>query len=161
RGAGPRAGAAGGGHPEPHLGVRAHGRHRPSPGSHRPAEQRARTRGMRGRDALNACGVDNRCPPPGIGWMSPESTRGGIRRGEPGDGWLRGLDTVRIRVLAAIAAGDYEHARELIELAAGLQEVERERLEQMISAAERGLTSFAEGALAHIFRDKAGHFAED
>lgn len=79
----------------------------------------------------------------------------------PGWGGSGGLDTVRVKVLAAIAAGDYAHARELLDLAAGLEDVERERLEQMISAAERGLTPFLEGALPHIFREKAGHFPQD
>jgi hypothetical protein len=84
-----------------------------------------------------------------------------VQMTSPGTGGSGGLDTVRLKVIAAIAAGDYGHARELLELAAGLEEVERERLEQMISAAERGLAPFLEGALPHIFRDKAGHFPQD
>ena len=64
-------------------------------------------------------------------------------------------------MLAAIAARDYDQAREYLKLAANLTEDERERFEQMISAAERGLVPFLERALPHIFKPDPGHFARD
>jgi hypothetical protein len=80
---------------------------------------------------------------------------------DEGGGGPGGLSSVRVKILAAIAARDYHHARELLELAAHLTEEERARLAQMISAAERGLVPFLEGALPHIFREQAGHFPVD
>lgn len=79
----------------------------------------------------------------------------------PGTGGSGGLSTIKMRVLAALAAHDYEGARHMVGLAADLSMEEVERLEQMISAAERRLMPFLEGALPHIFRDKAGHFPLD
>ncbi|HEU4760193.1 MAG TPA: hypothetical protein VFT91_09470 [Dehalococcoidia bacterium] len=79
----------------------------------------------------------------------------------PGTGGSGGLDSVRMRILALIAMRDYEHARECLELAANLSEEERERFDQMISAAERGLVPFLEDKLPHIFRPDEGHFPED
>src|SRR3954468_17566994 len=79
----------------------------------------------------------------------------------PGTGGSGGLDSIRARILALIATGEYEHAREHLDLAANLTEPERERLDQMISAAERGLTPFLEDKLPHIFRPDVGRFPED
>ncbi|HYV45274.1 MAG TPA: hypothetical protein VFA20_10455 [Myxococcaceae bacterium] len=56
---------------------------------------------------------------------------------------------------------DYQHARDLLELAEGFTQQERDRLAWAITAAERGLTPFLEGALPHIFKADPGHFAED
>src|SRR5689334_13868326 len=81
--------------------------------------------------------------------------------GERGVGGSGGLDSIRTRVLACIAARDYDQAREYLKLAADMAEDEQTRLEQMISAAERGLTPFLEKALPHIFKTDPGHFAED
>jgi len=79
-----------------------------------------------------------------------------------GSGGSGGLSSVRMKVLAAIAARDYAHARHLVELAADLGERERALFEQMISAAERGFIPFLEQALPHIFRaGDPGHFAQD
>jgi len=78
-----------------------------------------------------------------------------------GSGGSGGLSSVRMKILAAIAARDYEHARHLVELAADLGDQERARFQQMISAAERGLVPFLEKALPHIFRAESGHFAQD
>src|SRR3954470_13046952 len=80
---------------------------------------------------------------------------------ERGVGGSGGLDSIRTRILAAIAMRDYQHARDLLELAANITEEEQARFEQMISAAERGLVPFLENALPHIFRAKPGHFPVD
>jgi hypothetical protein len=80
---------------------------------------------------------------------------------ERGVGGSGGLDSIRTRILAAIAMRDYQHARDLLELAAGFTEQERDRLEWAIIAAERGLTPFLEKALPHIFRVEDGHFPVD
>src|SRR3954465_9946970 len=80
---------------------------------------------------------------------------------EKGVGGSGGLDSIRARVLACIAARDYDQAREYLKLAANMAEEEQARFEQMISAAERGLVPFLEKALPHIFRQRAGHFAQD
>ncbi len=79
----------------------------------------------------------------------------------PGTGGSGGLDSIRARILALIATGEYQHAREYLELVANLSETERERFDQMISAAERGLLPFLEDKLPHIFRPDVGHFPED
>jgi hypothetical protein len=79
---------------------------------------------------------------------------------DPGTGGS-GFDSIRVRILALIASGQYEHAREYLELAANVSEVERGRLEQMISAAERHLLPFLEDKLPHIFRLDPGHFPAD
>src|SRR4051812_25405181 len=80
---------------------------------------------------------------------------------ERGVGGSGGLDSIRTRILAAIAMRDYQHARDLLELAEGLTQQERDRLGWAITAAERGLTPFLEGVLPHIFKADPGHFAED
>jgi hypothetical protein len=80
---------------------------------------------------------------------------------ERGVGGSGGLDSIRTRILAAIAMRDYQHARDLLELAEGFTQQERDRLAWAITAAERGLTPFLEGALPHIFKADPGHFAED
>jgi len=82
-----------------------------------------------------------------------------LKRG--GVGGSGGLDSIRTRILAAIAMRDYQHARDLLELAEGFTQQERDRLAWAITAAERGLTPFLEGALPHIFKADPGHFAED
>lgn len=79
----------------------------------------------------------------------------------PGSGGPGGLSTLRMKILAAIASRDYEHARHLVELAVDLGEEERARLMQMISAAERKLIPFLEDKLPHIFRIADGHFPRD
>src|SRR3954468_18832368 len=56
------------------------------------------------------------------------------KRGVGGSG---GLDSIRTRILAAIAMRDYQHARDLLELAEGFTQQERNRLEWAIAAAER------------------------
>jgi len=56
---------------------------------------------------------------------------------------------------------DYQHARDLLELAEGFTQQERDRLEWAITAAERGLVPFLEKALPHIFRLEDGHFPVD
>src|SRR4051812_13721972 len=78
-----------------------------------------------------------------------------------GTGGSGSLDSIRARILVLIAGGEYEHAREYLELAADLSEAEHDKLEQMISAAERKLTPFLDGAVQHIFRQVAGHFDVD
>ncbi|HYV44190.1 MAG TPA: hypothetical protein VFA20_04980 [Myxococcaceae bacterium] len=78
-----------------------------------------------------------------------------------GSGGPGGLDTIRAKILLAIAARDYEHARDLLELAEGFSQTERDRLGWMIEAAERRLVPFLEQALPHIFKPDPGHFAED
>jgi len=87
------------------------------------------------------------------------------RRSDGPSPWLGGgsggLDSIRARVLACIAARDYDQAREYLKLAANMTEEEQARFEQMISAAERGLVPFLEKALPHIFKADPGHFAED
>lgn len=80
---------------------------------------------------------------------------------EQGTGGSGGLNSIKMRILAAIAIRDYQHAWELLELAADLTQVEQDRLAQMISAAQRGLVPFLEGALPHIFRQQLGHFPLD
>jgi hypothetical protein len=80
---------------------------------------------------------------------------------ERGVGGSGGLDSIRTRILAAIAMRDYQHARDLLELAEGFTQQERDRLGWAITAAERGLTPFLEKALPHIFKTDLGHFAED
>ncbi len=80
---------------------------------------------------------------------------------ERGVGGSGGLDSIRTRILAAIAMRDYQHARDLLELAANMTEEEQARFGQMISAAERGLVPFLENALPHIFRAEDGHFPVD
>jgi hypothetical protein len=80
---------------------------------------------------------------------------------ERGVGGSGGLDSIRTRILAAIAVRDYQHARDLLELAEGFTQQERDRVEWAITAAERGLAPFLEGALPHIFKADPGHFAED
>ena len=80
---------------------------------------------------------------------------------ERGVGGSGSLDSIRARVLACIAARNYDQAREYLKLAADMSEEEQARFEQMISAAERNLVPFLEKALPHIFRQRAGHFAQD
>jgi len=80
---------------------------------------------------------------------------------DEGGGGSGGLDTIRARVLACIAARNYDQAREYLKLAVNMTDDERARLEQMISAAERDLIPFLEKALPHIFRRQSGHFVED
>jgi hypothetical protein len=80
---------------------------------------------------------------------------------EDGGGGSLGLDSARARVLALIASGEYSHALEYLETVEGFSQVEHDRLEQMISAAERQLVPFLDGAVAHIFRDGSGHFPVD
>jgi len=80
---------------------------------------------------------------------------------ERGVGGSGGLDSIRARILACIAARNYDQAREYLKLAADMAEDEQARFEQMISAAERGLVPFLEKALPHIFKADPGHFAED
>jgi hypothetical protein len=80
---------------------------------------------------------------------------------ERGVGGSGGLDSIRARVLACIAARNFDQAREYLKLAANMTEEEQARFEQMISAAERGLVPFLEKALPHIFRAKPGHFPVD
>jgi len=80
---------------------------------------------------------------------------------ERGVGGSAGLDSIRARVLACIAARNYDQAREYLKLAANMTEEEQAQFEQMISAAERGLVPFLERALPHIFRAKPGHFPVD
>src|SRR3954471_13881777 len=80
---------------------------------------------------------------------------------ERGVGGSGGLDSIRTRILAAIAMRDYQHARDLLELAANMSEEEQARFEQMILAAERGLVPFPEKALPHIFRVEDGHLPVD
>ena len=58
---------------------------------------------------------------------------------ERGVGGSGSLDSIRARVLACIAARDYDQAREYLKLAANMSEEEQARFEQMISAAEREL----------------------
>jgi hypothetical protein len=72
-----------------------------------------------------------------------------------------GLDSIRARILACIAARNYDQAREYLKLAANMADEEQARFGQMISAAERNLVPFLEKALPHIFRQRAGHFAQD
>ena len=78
-----------------------------------------------------------------------------------GSGGAGGLDSIRARILACIAARNYDQAREYLKLAANMADDEQARFEQMISAAERNLVPFLEEALPHIFRQRAGHFAQD
>jgi len=80
---------------------------------------------------------------------------------ERGVGGSGGLDSIRARILACIAARNYDQAREYLKLAANMADDEQARFEQMISAAERNLVPFLEKALPHIFRQRAGHFAQD
>jgi hypothetical protein len=78
-----------------------------------------------------------------------------------GSGGPGGLTTLRAKIVAAIASGNSQYARELLELAADLGPKERALYLQMISAAERRLIPFAIDKLAHIFSKKPGHFAEE
>jgi len=78
---------------------------------------------------------------------------------DEGGGGSRGLDSIRARIIACIAARNYDQAREYLKLAANMSVEEQGRFEQMISAAERGLLPFLEKALPHIFRAAPGHFA--
>ena len=78
-----------------------------------------------------------------------------------GCGGSGGLDSIRARIFASIAARNYDQAREYLKLAADMTDDELARFEQMISAGERGLVPFLEKALPHIFRAKAGHFPVD
>ncbi|HVE82919.1 MAG TPA: hypothetical protein VND93_08735 [Myxococcales bacterium] len=78
-----------------------------------------------------------------------------------GSGGSGGLDSIRAKILISIGARDYQHARDLLELAADATEEERARLGQMISAAERGLVPFLQDKLPHIFRLAEGHFPQD
>jgi len=80
---------------------------------------------------------------------------------DEGSGGSGGLDSIRTRILACIAARNYDQAREYLKLAANMSEEEQGRFEQMISAAERNLVPFLEKALPHIFKADPGHFAED
>jgi hypothetical protein len=80
---------------------------------------------------------------------------------ERGVGGSGGLDSIRARILACIAARNYDQAREYLKLAANMADDEVARFEQMISAGERGLVPFLEKALPHIFRRHPGHFAQD
>jgi len=80
---------------------------------------------------------------------------------DEGGGGAGGLDSLRARILACIAARNYDQAREHLKLAANMTEEDQARFEQMISAAERELVPFLEEALPHIFRQRAGHFAQD
>jgi len=78
-----------------------------------------------------------------------------------GTGGSGGFHTIQVRILALIAARNYAQAYEYLELAADLTQEQHDRFKQMISAAERGLTPFLDGAVEHIFRESPGHFAED
>lgn len=78
-----------------------------------------------------------------------------------GTGGSGGFDTIKARILALIASHEYGQAREYLELAADLTQEQHDHFEQMISAAERGLVPFLEGALPHIFKATAGHFLQD
>jgi hypothetical protein len=78
-----------------------------------------------------------------------------------GGGGPGSLSSVHAKILAALAAGNYQYARELLQLAADLGPEEKAAYEQMISAAERGLLPFAQDKLQHIFREAAGHFSRD
>jgi hypothetical protein len=78
-----------------------------------------------------------------------------------GTGGSGSFETIKARILVLIASGNYVHAREYLELAADLTQEQHDRFEQMISAAERGLTPFLDGALGHIFRQTEGHFPVD
>src|SRR5262245_65955505 len=80
---------------------------------------------------------------------------------ERGVGGSGGFHTIRVKIMAAIVARDYEHARHLVQLAADMGQEEQARFEQMISAAERGLVPFLEKALPHVFRQQPGHFAQE
>jgi hypothetical protein len=80
---------------------------------------------------------------------------------DDGGGGPGGFDSIRARILASIAARNYDQAREYLKLAANMADDEQARFEQMISAAERNLVPFLEKALPHIFRQRAGHFAQD
>ena len=60
------------------------------------------------------------------------------------------MNSIRARILACIAARNYDQAREYLKLAANMADDEQARFEQMISAAERGLVPFLEKALPHI-----------
>jgi len=80
---------------------------------------------------------------------------------DEGSGGSGGLDSIRARILASIAARNYDQAREYLKLAANMADDELARFEQMISAGERGLVPFLEKALPHIFRRAPGHFAQD
>jgi len=80
---------------------------------------------------------------------------------ERGVGGSGGLDSIRARILACIAARNYDQAREYLKLAANMADDEVARFEQMISAGERGLVPFLEKALPHIFRRAPGHFVQD
>jgi len=78
-----------------------------------------------------------------------------------GCGGSGGLDSIRARILASIAARNYDQAREYLKLAANMTDDEQARFEQMISAAERNLVPFLDKALPHIFRQQPGHFAQE
>jgi len=80
---------------------------------------------------------------------------------DEGGGGPGGLDSIRARILACIAARNYDQAREYLKLAANLSEEEQAQFEQMISAAERNLVPFLEKALPHIFRRAPGHFVQE
>src|SRR5512141_345629 len=80
---------------------------------------------------------------------------------DDGGGGSGGLDSIRARILACIAARNYDQAREYLKLAANMADDEQARFEQMISAAERELVPFLEEALPHIFRQQPGHFAQE
>lgn len=80
---------------------------------------------------------------------------------ERGVGGSGSLDSIRTRILASIAARNYDQAREYLKLAANMTDDELARFEQMIAAGERGLVPFLEKALPHIFRRAPGHFAQD
>jgi hypothetical protein len=56
--------------------------------------------------------------------------------GAAGDGRVRGFHTFQTRLLALIAARNYDQAREYLELAADLTQEQHDRFEQMISALE-------------------------
>ena len=80
---------------------------------------------------------------------------------DEGGGGSGSLDSIRARILACIAARNYDQAREYLKLAANMADDEQARFEQMISAAERGLVPFLEKELPHVFRAKPGHFPVD
>jgi hypothetical protein len=78
-----------------------------------------------------------------------------------GCGGSGGLDSIRARILASIAARNYDQAREYLKLAANMADDEQARFEQMISAEERRLVPFLQRALPHIFKATEGHFPQD
>lgn len=78
-----------------------------------------------------------------------------------GTGGSGSFHTIQARLLVLIASKEYGQAYEYLELAADLTQEQHDKLEQMISAAERGLVPFLEGALPHIFKVEPGHFPQE